>query len=252
MLCLEQIIDINPQGSRVLNAKKLVCFDLDGTLIDSVGVWNQVDAQLIEQLTGQKVALNVIQQRRDLKLKTFKHRSDPYLEYCNYLKESYEIYHLSPEQIKTQRYSISQHYLDHIVRLKPQADQLVKALKAKGCAVALTTTTSLSNVQRYAQNNQAIYSKLNFLHDFDLVLTRENVTNIKRHPEMYLKALQHFGISAAECLIVEDSLIGVEAANAAGIDVIAIEDEYSVLDRELIQQKAHNYAKDFGDLLDLI
>ena len=33
----------------MFQGKKLVCFDLDGTLIDSVGVWNQVDAALIQE-----------------------------------------------------------------------------------------------------------------------------------------------------------------------------------------------------------
>jgi len=236
----------------VLKGKKLVCFDLDGTLIDSVGIWNQVDAQLIQQFSQQQIDLHSIQQQRDQQLKSYKHCLDSYLEYCNFLKESYEISQLSAEQIKVQRYAISQHFLDHIVRLKPQADQYVKSLKACGIAVALTTTTSLNNVKRYAQNNQAIYSKLNFLHDFDLVLTRESVTNIKPHPEMYLKALQHFGISAAECLIVEDSLIGVEAANVAGIDVIAIQDEYSIHEATAIKQRVNYYAPHFKALLQFV
>ena len=236
----------------MLKDKKLVCFDLDGTLIDSVGVWNQVDAALIQQLSQQKIDLHSIQQQRDHQLKSYKHCLDPYLEYCNFLKESYGISDLSAEQIKVQRYAISQHFLEHIVRLKPHADQYVKSLKACGIAVALTTTTSISNVKRYAENNQTIYSKLNFLHDFDLVLTRENVTNIKPHPEMYLKALQHFGLSGAECLIVEDSLIGVEAANAAGIDVIAIQDEYSMHEATQIKQRVNYYVPNFKDLLQLL
>lgn len=50
----------------MLHNKKLVCFDLDGTLIDSVGIWNQVDAKLIEDLSGQQADLALIQQQRDL------------------------------------------------------------------------------------------------------------------------------------------------------------------------------------------
>ena len=51
--------------------KKLVCFDLDGTLIDSVGIWNQVDAALIQELSGIEIGLDQIQQLRDLQLKAF-------------------------------------------------------------------------------------------------------------------------------------------------------------------------------------
>ena len=60
--------------------KKLVCFDLDGTLIDSVGIWNQVDAALIDELSNRTVDLHEIQQQRDLQLTAMRHRPDPYLE----------------------------------------------------------------------------------------------------------------------------------------------------------------------------
>ena len=59
--------------------KKLVCFDLDGTLIDSVGIWNQVDAALIYEFSGIKANLKLIQQQRDLQLTAFRHLPDPYL-----------------------------------------------------------------------------------------------------------------------------------------------------------------------------
>jgi beta-phosphoglucomutase len=59
-------------------------------------------------------------------------------------------------------------------------------------------------------------------------LTREDVTNIKPYTEVYLKALNHFAINSAECLIVKDSLFDVEVVNIAGIDVVAIQDEYSM------------------------
>ena len=63
----------------MLKGKKLVCFDLDGTLIDSVGIWNQVDAQLIQQFSQQQIDLHSIQQQRDQQLKSYKHSLEPYL-----------------------------------------------------------------------------------------------------------------------------------------------------------------------------
>ena len=204
----------------MFHGKKLVCFDLDGTLIDSVGIWNQIDAALIQELSGIEVGLEQIQQQRDLQLKTFQHMPDPYLEYCGYLKELYG-FELSKEDVKNRRYSISRHFLDHVVELKPKAELLIQALKQQGIQLALTTTTSLFNVQRYQDNNLNINQKISFEDDFAILLTRENVQNIKPHPEVYLHVLQHFDIQAKDCLIVEDSLIGIEAANNAGIDVVA-------------------------------
>ncbi len=118
--------------------------------------------------------------------------------------------------------------------------------------MALTTTTSLFNVQRYQDNNQKINQKISFDDDFAIILTRENVENIKPHPEVYLNALQHFEIEAKDCLIVEDSLIGVEAANNAGIDVVAIYDQYSAHEMDLIKAKADYFVEDFAGLIKLV
>ncbi|MEK5753832.1 HAD family phosphatase [Acinetobacter variabilis] len=231
--------------------KKLVCFDLDGTLIDSVGIWNQVDAALIQELSGIEVGLDLIQQQRDLQLKAFKHMPDPYLEYCGHLKELYG-FEPSKEEVKNRRYGISRHFLDHVIELKPQAELLIQALKQQGIQLALTTTTSLFNVQRYQDNNQKINQKISFDDDFAIILTRENVENIKPHPEVYLNALQHFEIEAKDCLIIEDSLIGVEAANNAEIDVVAIYDQYSTHEMDLIKAKADYFVEDFAGLIKLV
>lgn len=236
----------------MLKNKKLVCFDLDGTLIDSVGTWNQVDAQLIQELSGQVVNLKDIQEQRDIQLKKFKQCADPYLEYCGYLKESYEIKNLSKDDIKNHRYGISHYFLDHIIQLKPQAELFVQALRTHGILTAITTTTSKNNILRYQNNNQKIYSKLDFVQDFDIILTRENVQNIKPHPEVYLKAIKHFNIQPEECLIIEDSLIGVEAAYSAGIEVIAIYDQYAVHEQPEIKAKANYFFENFANLIQRI
>ncbi|OTG88791.1 HAD family hydrolase [Acinetobacter sp. ANC 3813] len=233
----------------MLRNKKLVCFDLDGTLIDSVGVWNQVDAQLIQDLSGHTINLQNIQAHRDTQLKKYKHCVDPYLEYCGYLKESYGISNLSKEDIKIRRYAVSHYFLDHVIQLKPQADQFVQKLAQHGIQTAITTTTSINNIQRYQHNNAHIHQKLDFNRDFSLILTRENVQNIKPHPEIYLKAIEHFNVQPEECLIIEDSLIGVESANQAGIEVVAIYDQYSEHELEQIKAKANFFARDFSELI---
>lgn len=57
---------------------------------------------------------------------------------------------------------------------------------------------------------------------FDFVLTREDFHHIKPHPEPYLKALSRSGLPAAECIVIEDTRRGLEAALAAGLRCLII------------------------------
>jgi len=153
---------------------------------------------LIEQLSTQKIDLDFIQQQRDTQLKKFKHCADPYLEYCGFIQDFYGSKPSKPE-IKMQRHALSYHYLNHMIALKPQAALFLKQLKLHGFELAIATTTSIHNIQRYKLNNQNINQKIDFDDLFSLILTRENVRNIKPYPEVYLKANQHFGFKAEEC-----------------------------------------------------
>lgn len=57
---------------------------------------------------------------------------------------------------------------------------------------------------------------------FDLVITKEDVVNIKPHPEGYLKAIKHFEIEKDKCIIYEDSEQGIKAAQAAGVKYVVV------------------------------
>ena len=59
--------------------KKIVIFDMDGTLIDSVGMWNQVDQRLICALGGNALSTAELQEQRDRILRKFNKEVNPYL-----------------------------------------------------------------------------------------------------------------------------------------------------------------------------
>jgi beta-phosphoglucomutase len=57
---------------------------------------------------------------------------------------------------------------------------------------------------------------------FDIILNDTFVTHSKPHPEIYLKCAQALGLPNSQCIVIEDSLSGVEAGKAAGSKVIGI------------------------------
>jgi HAD superfamily hydrolase (TIGR01509 family) len=74
---------------------------------------------------------------------------------------------------------------------------------------------------------------------FTFFITANDVENVKPHPEPYLKALDHVKLPKEECLVLEDSRRGVQAAKAAGLTCFAIPDaltrsqDFSIADRVL-------------------
>jgi HAD superfamily hydrolase (TIGR01509 family) len=60
------------------------------------------------------------------------------------------------------------------------------------------------------------------LHHFRAVVSAEDVSRGKPHPEGYLKAAVQAGVSPSQCLVVEDSIHGIEAALAAGMRCVAV------------------------------
>lgn len=81
--------------------------------------------------------------------------------------------------------------------------------------IALVTTAS-------KDNTYDILKQFELLEIFDLILTHEDVTKSKPDPEGYQKVLKYFNAQAENCMIFEDSVVGVEAAERTGATVYVV------------------------------
>ena len=235
----------------MLKNKKVIIFDLDGTLIDSIGIWNDIDEKLIKTIGDGTIDNVDIGLQRDSKLKEFSKFDDAYLEYCGFLKEKYNS-NLSKEEIKKLRYEIANSYLKEKIDYKPDAEKLLKYLKEKGFTLVIASTTNDHTIEIYKNSNQNIIQKASFEDIFTLIYSKGAVKELKPNPEIHNKVMKELNVKKEDCIIIEDSLIGVEAANNAGIETIVIYDKYSDGNREEINKLSQYKIKDFKEFLDLV
>lgn len=235
----------------MLKNKKAIIFDMDGTLINSIGIWNDIDEELIKTIGNGEIDNIDIAKQRDEKLKEYSKSEDAYLEYCDFLKNKYNA-NISKEEIKKLRYEIAENYLREKVEYKPNAEKVLKYLKEKGYILAIATTTNEHTIEIYKKYNKNIIDKANLEDIFSIIHSKSAVKNLKPNPEVHYKILKELTLKPEECLIIEDSIIGVEAANNANIDVVAIYDKYSDCDRERINKLSQYQFKDFNEMLEYI
>ena len=102
-------------------------------------------------------------------------------------------------------------------RMEPMPGALELILTARGSGLKVAAVTNAPRA-----NLEAVLAATGLAAHFDHTGTADDVVRGKPHPELYLRALDAFGISAHEALVFEDSPSGIAAARAAGIDVIAL------------------------------
>ena len=234
----------------VLKNKKVIIFDFDGTLADTVGIWNEVDQKAIMEMANVKVPLDIIQENRDKVTIENKDKS-VYEVYTEYLKEKYRIpYEL--EYIIKRRREIAKYYTSNVIDYKKDADKVLKELKQKGYILVLATTTAKRTIDVYNEVNQNLIKKAKFDQIFDLILSNDDIKEKKPSPEIYITAVEKLKVKKEECLIVEDSLEGVIAANLSGIEVLNIPDKYAIINQKQIDEKADYKINDYTEFLKII
>ena len=101
------------------------------------------------------------------------------------------------------------------LELKPGLEELVAAAKARGLPLAVAS----SSTQRLVE---ASLGRFALGQHFQAVICGDMVEQLKPAPDIFLYAAAQLAVEPSDCLVLEDSIAGVRAAVAAGMQVIAV------------------------------
>jgi HAD superfamily hydrolase (TIGR01509 family) len=181
---------------------RAVVFDLDGVLIDSEPVWEQVRRGLVAERGGHWAPDS---QRRLMGMST--------PEWARYLSEDLGV-GLSPDAVAAAVIDrMAARYTEH-VPLMAGAVEAVRRLAARW-PLGLASSSPETLIQTVLQS-------AGLQSCFTVVMSTEQVTHGKPAPDIYLAVTAALGYLPPDCAAVEDSSNGLRSAGAAGLRVIAV------------------------------
>lgn len=183
-----------------------VIFDLDGLLADTETNWYKVCKELMGSY-GKEFTLDAYV--RDHSGKTIVDNANLYIK-------NYDL-PLSTEECVEWLVSTEMRNVEKGVPMMKGAMELLQYLKENGYKIILGTSSKLDRALTILKGNQADQY-------FDDFVVGYDVERSKPFPDIFLKAAEKAGSKPEECLVLEDSEAGIQAAYAAGIPVICIPD----------------------------
>ncbi len=213
----------------IMDNIQAVIFDLDGTLVDSMWIWPDIDVEYLGRF-GIPFS-GTLQGEID---------GMSFTETAEYFKKRFSIPH-SVEQIKADWNEMAQEKYRRQVPLKEGVQTCLKRWKKKGIRLGIATSNSRHLVDSLIQaRGLAGY--------FDCVLTSCEVNRGKPAPDIYLAVAQRLGVRPENCLVFEDIPAGIQAGKAAGMRVCAVEDSYSARQAAEKRALADYYITDYREL----
>ncbi len=207
-----------------------VLFDLDGSLVDSMWLWRDID---IEYLGRYGIALPDGLQT-EIEGMSFS-------ETAVYFKERFQLPE-TLEKIKNDWNQMAWDKYTHQVPLKAGAKEFTAYCRQNGIRLGIAT----SNSRQLVENVLQVHGILDY---FDGIVTGCEVEKGKPAPDVYLAAAGLCHARPERCLVFEDIVPGILAGKAAGMRVCAVDDDYSRHQEYDKRRLSDYYIKDYLEIM---
>lgn len=214
----------------MIEKTKAVIFDLDGTLVDSMWMWKDIDIEFL----GNYGYACPPELQKEIEGMSFS-------ETAVYFKDRFGLKE-TIEEIKAvwREMSIEKYRCE--VPLKPGAGEFLRHLKSQNIAAGIATSNGREMVD-------AVIDSLGIREYFSVIATACEVAAGKPAPDIYLNVAGRLGIAPKDCLVFEDVPAGILAGKRAGMKVCAVDDAFSRHMEEEKRRLADYFIRDYYEIL---
>ena len=206
-------------------------FDLDGTIIDSMYVWEKIDVDFLTE-RGIPVTKEYTEAVRGMFFETA----------AAYTRKIYGLQE-SVEQIVRIWLEMARHEYAHHVRLKPYTREYLDYLKQKGIKLGMATSSNPYLLEPVLRNNGLDGY-------FDEICYTSQVGKNKSFPDIYIYTAKKLGVSERNCVVFEDIPEGIHGAKKAAMYAVAVYDAASKDSESYLRSAADKYIFDFSDMME--
>ena len=204
---------------------KCAIFDFDGTLFDSMFIWESVGEIYLRSL-GKESKPSLREDVRALSL---------YQSAC-YFRKEYDL-PLSEEQIMSGINKTIEHFYINEVMPKPYVTEFLDEMKQKGIPMCIATASDRYQIE-------AALSRCGMSHYFDAIFTCSEVGYGKDEPVIFRKAMEDFNSDRGSSILFEDALHAIKTAKNDGFIVVSVFDN-SEKRQDEIRALSDCYIRDF-------
>ena len=197
-------------------------FDVDGTLLDSMPIWEDAAARFLAGLG--------IRAQEGLGDIMFRMSLD---EGAVYLKNTYGL-DMSVEEVKAGVLGVIRDFYVNQVQPKAGVREFLKELSSRRIPMYIATSSNREHIR-------AAFERLGLYEYFDGMITCEEAGAGKREPAIFLQAAQRMGLEPGDIFVFEDVIHAVRSAGSAGFVTVGVYDEASASDNEAMRAESSIY-----------
>lgn len=210
---------------------KAVIFDLDGTILDSLNVWKEVDKQFFK-LKGINMPVDY---KKNIK-------SMSALEAATYTKNLFGLEETEEELIQLWTKLAYDYYKDKVT-LKPGALEYIMYLKQNGVKMAVATACE--------QQLYEVCLKKHKIYDFfDVIVDTKMAGYGKQQPNVYNLCLEKLGLEPKDVIAFEDIIEAVKTLKKIGIKVYAVYEQNGFENLDELIKESDEYITDFREMIE--